>query len=134
MLLTFTTFAAQKKSVESDFVEISVTKGGTFEVKDKQSGVVWRATPLGEKIAETDKFDVAKKKNLLQLIDKKKGITLDFKLLPDGKRIDVSYESPKEKSLTINLFKITDKEKGYVLVPDRMGMLIPSDNGVAFVE
>jgi len=128
----FTTFAVSKKSIDSEFVKISVTKDGDFEVLDKKSGVAWHSNPFGEKNSKADKFDVAKKKNLLKLINKKNGITLTLQLLPDGKRIDVFYESPKEKSLTINLFSITDKDKGYVLLPVRMGLLIPSDNGVAF--
>jgi len=128
-----TTFAASKKSIESKFVKVSVTTDGNLEVLDKQSGIVWQSTPFGENKPETDNFDVQKRNKLLKLVNKG-GKNLSFQLLPDGKTIDIFYESPKEKSLTINLFNITDKDKGYVLLPVRMGMLIPSDNGVAFTQ
>ena len=128
------TFAVSKKSIQSKFVKITVTRNGVFEVLDKQSGVVWHSTPFGEKKSKTDNFDVQKRNKLLKLINKENDKSLTFQLLPDGKSIDISYESPKEKNIKINLFNITDKDKGYVLAPVRMGMLIPSDNGVAFTQ
>ena len=70
----------------------------------------------------------------MKLINNGNEKSLTFKLLPDSKSIDVSYESPKEKNVKINLFNITDKDKGYVIAPVRMGLLIPSDNGVAFTQ
>ncbi len=130
----WTTFAASKKSIQSKFVKMTVTRNGGFEVLDKQSGVVWHSTPFGEKKSKNDNFDVQKRNKLLKLINKENKKSLTFQLLPDGKSIDISYESPKEKNIKINLFNITDKDKGYVLAPVRMGMLIPSDNGVAFTQ
>jgi len=128
-----TTFAVSKKSIESKYVKINVTRNGAFEVLDKQSGVMWHSIHFGEKKSKTDNFAVQKRNKLLKLINKG-GKTIVFKLLPDGKSIDISYESPKDKNIKINLFNITDKDKGYVLAPVRMGLLIPSDNGVAFTQ
>ncbi len=136
LILSFacTAFTVPKKSIENKFLKITVTKKGDLEVMDKQSGVVWHSTPLGVKESKSDKYDVLKRDKLLKLIDTKNSITINFNLLPDGKRIDVSYDSPKKKSIKINLFSITDKDKGYVIAPVRMGMFIPSDNGVAFTQ
>ena len=93
------TFAVSKKSIQSKFVKITVTRNGVFEVLDKQSGVVWHSTPFGEKKSKTDNFDVQKRNKLLKLINKENDKSLTFQLLPDGKSIDISYESLKEKNI-----------------------------------
>ncbi len=128
------TLAASKKSIENKYLKISIIQDGSFEVLDKQSGVLWLSTPFGEENSKHESFDIARKKNTLEISNEKNEKTITFKLLPDEKTIDVFCDYPNDKNIKINLFKITDKDKGYVLAPVRMGMLIPSDNGVAFTK
>jgi hypothetical protein len=57
----------------------------------------------------------------------------------DNRSLDLSYETaPGLKIEDIRLlddaFAISASEKGYVIVPVREGLLIPSDSGVAFTQ
>jgi len=126
--------AANRESVSSSYLKMSVTKNGTFEVLDKLSGIVWQANPFGDKKAVSAGYDISRHKKSLKVINNKSRNSFIFKLLTDGKSIDVFYEFPKDHNIKINLFNITDRDKGYVIAPVRMGMLIPSDNGVAFTQ
>jgi hypothetical protein len=58
-------------------------------------------------------------------------------LMPDGETIDVSYATTgnadiENVKLLDNALPITDVDAGYLLVPVRLGLLLPSDSGVEF--
>jgi len=135
--------------LESEFIKFSISTNGVFEILDKQSGVSWHSNPSREGLGsavinvkgkkqylELSKFTVTEEKDKIRLLHKS-GFALIFKIMPDGKTLDILYEPPE--GVEVEYVKIledclwvTDTDKGYVLVPARMGVLIPADSGIAF--
>ncbi|MBM3242196.1 hypothetical protein FJZ31_38500 [Candidatus Poribacteria bacterium] len=144
--------------LESPKVALSVLKEtGAWSLLDKRTGVVWssnpQATRLGEvtlrtKSGETQNLPlipdfVCQEENSVRLMFHPDcgdtGLTLMAKLtlMPDGETIDVSYTTTgsseiEEVKLLDNALSIMDSDSGYLLIPVRLGLLIPSDSGVEF--
>lgn len=137
-------------AIESEFIKLNVGTDGIFEVLDKQSGVTWYSNAQAERFGDAvldvdgkkqfvslDKFKIAKELSGFKLTHESGNIALNFKLLGDGKTLEIFYDLPKNVSVVSIKFLengmwVTDADKGYALTPTRMGLLMPADNKVVF--
>ena len=103
-----------------------------------------------KKFVMLDKLKISKEPDMMKL-ESAEGLAVIIKILQDGRTVEFSYDlSPPPQSSSIqgeekgrgvevesirlleNSPWVTDSDKGYALVPSRMGMLIPADNGIVF--
>jgi len=136
-------------------VSLSVSKTtGAWKLMDKRTGVVWHSNPqqFGE---VTLKMEESQTLPLIPDYVKQGGnaISLSFHpgdgvalmatmtLLDDGETIEISYSGHSESTTQIESVKllddalaITDEDEGYLLVPVRLGLLIPSDSRIEFIH
>jgi hypothetical protein len=142
--------------LETPYIKISISNNGSYQILDKQAQVIWHSNPYMarfgsaafriEKIPRNhslDNFEMSTDNGEVRMkyrspIDKAE-LTINMKLLDDGKTLDLSYE-PKEGLEIENIrilddgFCITNNEKGYVVVPVREGAIIPSNSNLAFIR
>jgi len=140
----------QSVSVETEFIKLTVSPTGNLRITDKQSDVTWQSKPNQDRWSQAavridgrsekvnlDRFSYSKTLRSLNLLHKPSGITLKLQILPDGRTLDLSYETAGSTQLdSINILEdalaLTDTDKGCLLLPNRMGILIPTDSGVEF--
>lgn len=142
--------------LESANVRFRVSpQNGAYELTDKRTGVSWASSPRqprlgtvtlrqdkGERTVALDRFQSAVAQGgalvFSPVLADAGGValTVRFELLPDGETLQVSAtgEVPGLRRLRLldDALWITDADRGGVLVPVRLGLLIPSDNGKAF--
>ena len=144
--------------LESQKVMFSVLKEtGAWSLLDKRTGVVWSSNPQATRFGEVTLRTKGGETQTLPLIPdfvslegnsvrlmfhpncNNVGLTLMAKLtlMSDGGTIDVSYTTTgsseiESVKLLDNGLPITNVDAGYLLVPVRLGLLIPSDSGVEF--
>ncbi|OGV78947.1 MAG: hypothetical protein A3K19_23985 [Lentisphaerae bacterium RIFOXYB12_FULL_65_16] len=147
---------ADSATLDSPSLSLRVAKDGSaFALLDKASGVTWHSNPGTTGLGSADVQTAEKKAHLLfntgtvetsadtirvryrDTADSALEITVLFRLLPDGKTIDFSYETAagiecQGIRFPEDGFWVTDAEQGAVLVPIREGVLIPADSGVVF--
>ena len=143
-------------TLESAKVRFSVSpQNGAYTLTDKRTGVAWASNPgqarlgtvtvaqdKGERTFPLDRFQPASApRNELALTQalpdvSNATITVRFKLLPNGETLQIStvgnVPGLKRIRLLDNALWISDADKGGVLIPVRLGLFIPSDNGVPF--
>ena len=131
---------------------------GSYQILDKQTNVTWRSNPYerrfgqatvimeGKKqLANLDRCEVKRAIDGLEatfhpLPEKSEAwLRIQIRALPDGKTLEFSYtaaEALSVKSLRLldDALWTTDTERGYVIVTPRMGLLIPADSGLKFIE
>ena len=144
-------------SIESEFVRFSISpENGCYYFLDKQSNVAWHSNPYTERMGEArirmdgesqhvwlSGFQAHQEDSAVRLLYRHQReettaeITIRVELLPDGRTVEVSYEAGQgteieEIRLLDESLWVTDADGGYVVVPARLGLLIPADSGKSF--
>ncbi len=99
---------AEIQSLENSCFRILLEKDtGKWSLEDKRSGVRWPTHGKAE------------------------GKGASFKILKSGSSFEIRFKRKQIGEIQIlkDFLKITDAEKGYVIVPCREGLLIPSASG-----
>jgi hypothetical protein len=147
--------SGQVLSMESEFVKFSISlENGCYYFIDKQSNTVWSSNPYIERMGEITikdgdetkvlplrNFQGRQEKNTIMLGfhygEGEAKVKIRIELLPDGRTAKISYESGRGIDIqSVRLLDdslwVTDVEKGYTLVPVRLGLMIPADSGKSF--
>ena len=148
--------AADSLTLESAKVRFCVSpQNGAYTLTDKRTGVVWASSPRqarlgtvavaqdnGERTVALDHFQSAAAQGgalvfAHALSDAgNAALTVRFTLLPDGETLQISATGGgtgvKRLRLLDDALAITDADKGGALIPARLGLFVPSDNGAAF--
>ena len=133
-------------------------ESGAFEIQDKSGEVVWRSNPRVPRFGEVTVLAGAQAQHidLTQCKVERTGNGLDLTFHPailqpqaqivvsvrpaaEGDGLRFTYaESPDLKLESIRLLDealwTTDAERGYVIIPARMGLMIPARRGVNFTH
>jgi hypothetical protein len=133
-------------------------ENGSYEILDKQGKVAWRSNPyqprFGEVTLKVDgqkqqanlgRCNIARAGNGLEVtfhpLAAKPHAWLRVRIRPheDGKTLEFTYiaaEALGVESLHLldDALWTTNAEKGYAVVPARMGLLIPADSGLKFTH
>jgi hypothetical protein len=143
--------------LETPSLRFEISPGdGSYRLTDKAGGVVWRsnASRFGEVAVQVDgktqrfaltAFDAGRDGNALvftfhPIAGKPEAwVRVKARTGQDQRTVELSYEAPAEvKVESIRLlddaFAISNADKGYVVVPVREGLLIPSDSGLSFSQ
>ncbi len=133
-------------------------ESGAFEIQDKSGGVVWRSNFRTPRFGEAT-WDVSGQAQRVPLtrcdvVQSGDGLELTFRPLPadpqaqivvsvrpvaDGTGLQFGYRADADVKLhSIRLLDAalwtTDAERGYAVVPARMGLLVPARRGVNFTH
>jgi hypothetical protein len=146
-------------TLETAFLRFRLSpENGNYEILDKQTNVTWRSDPyeprFGQAIlnvngnkqpAKLDRCEVKRVSNGLEAtfhpLPGRPEVWLRVRIvtLDDGKTLEFSYGAAE--GLGVESVRIlddalwtTDAEKGYAIVTPRMGLLIPADSGLKFIE
>lgn len=141
-------------TLESARVRFAIAPdNGAYTLTDKRTGVAWASSPRqarlgtvtlaqdkGERTVPLDHFQSAAATGgalvFTHALDGAAALTVRFELLPDGETLQVSATGggPGVRRLRLleDALAVTDADKGGALVPARLGLFVPSDNGVAF--
>ncbi|MFA4028681.1 MAG: hypothetical protein GDYSWBUE_000706 [Candidatus Fervidibacterota bacterium] len=139
--------------LQSEFASLRICgRTGAYEVVDKRSGVRWFSNPYVARFGEatfaiggTDKR-VELNKFASRLISAN---AIELRYLPSdgepsvvirlelkGEELEVSYEADGTQVRSVRLldssFFVGDADDGYIIVPVRLGMLIPGKSGISF--
>ena len=133
-------------------------ENGRYEILDKQTRVTWRSNPDQMRFGRVSLVVDGKEKQAdlarCELESEASAIDLSFHPVPehpgawlrvrvhaveDGRTIEFSYTASDElhvKSIHLldDALWTTDREKGYVVVTPRMGLLIPATSGIKFTH
>jgi hypothetical protein len=139
--------------LESPRVKLQVSlPGGTFQFLDKRTGVTWTRVPgqqrLGtvllkegtaERVVPLDHFTATPQRRGVELTHAIPGgspLVIRLELRSDEETLEISPRSVDPRIRRLRLLDgalwVSDADRGSVLVPVRLGLLIPADNGVAF--
>jgi len=144
--------------LESQFVALCVSREtGAWSLLDKRTNVAWSSNPQEGRFGEITLPTIDNTAPTLTLIPDSvfregNSIRLNFHpdsgdvglalivtltLLDDGETVDISYNTTGTSAignikLLDNALSISDTDAGYLIVPARLGLLIPSDSGVKF--
>jgi hypothetical protein len=141
--------------LESSKLRLSVTPtNGVYELTDKRTGVSWTGNPrqarLGTVVLREGKTDRTLSLDQFQAKAEPRGLVLThalpgadratlvvrFQLLPDDETVRVSATSSDPRVRRLRLLDdalwVSDVDTGSVLVPVRLGLLIPANNGKQF--
>ena len=143
-------------TLESANVRFGVSpQNGAYTLTDKRTGVSWASSPKqsrlgtvtlvqdkGERTVALDHFQSASAQGGALVFSHALAdsggavLTVRFELLADGETLQISAAGAvpglKRLRLLDDALWITDADRGGVLIPVRLGLLIPSDNGKAF--
>ena len=141
-------------AIETPAFRFEVASGGSYRLTDKSAGAIWSSAAgrFGQISVLVDGKPVRYPLAAFEAGGARNARTLTFHPIPsrpdawvrvaasagrDNRSLDLSYETaPGLKIEDIRIldeaFAIAASEKGYVVVPVREGLLIPSDSGVAF--
>ena len=131
---------------------------GAFEIQDKSGGVIWQSNPRQSRFGEVtvmygghqQRFDLAQ----CNAVRAREGLELTFHPLPaspeaqiavsvrpvaEGRGLQFIYTaSPGINVESVRLLDealwATDAERGYAVVPARMGLMVPARQGVSFTR
>lgn len=144
-------------AIETEYYHFQLSpENGSYRIRDKQADVTWRSNPYRPRFGEVtlkvsgkpQRFDLARCDVRLRgegwelvfhpLADKSTA-TVRVVLNPrsDGRTLDIAYEAdPGLDVASIRLLDqalwVTDTTQGYVLLPVRLGLLVPADSGLTF--
>ena len=131
---------------------------GSYEIHDKQAGVFWRSNPYEPRFGQVTLIvDGAKREIALSrcaVVRVENGLEVTFHPLPerpqawlkvavrpleDNRTLELAYTASQELEverlrLLDDALWTTNAEKGYVVAPVRMGLLIPADSGLEFTH
>jgi hypothetical protein len=127
---------------------------GAYELTDKRTGVTWSSNPrqprLGtvvlsdgktDRTLPLDQFRATAGPRALDLTHTLPGadgatLVVRFEILPDDETLQISAQSSDPRLRRLRLLDdalwVTDADRGSVLVPVRLGLLIPADSGKTF--
>jgi len=126
---------------------------GVYELTDKRTGVTWAGNPrqarLGtvvlrqgktDRTVPLDQFQATASPRGLELThalpDAKTRLVVRFQLLPDDETVQMSATSDDPRVHRLRLLDdalwVSDTDRGSVLVPVRLGLLIPATSGKQF--
>jgi hypothetical protein len=127
---------------------------GAYALTDRRTGVVWAGNPrqarLGtvtlrqgktDRVIPLNQFRATARDRVVELTQalpdaSNATLVVRLELLPDDETLQISAASddPRLRSLRLldDALWITDADRGGVLIPVRLGLLIPSGNGKAF--
>jgi len=142
-------------TLESPHIEVTVSGNGSYRVLDKRTQVNWDPNPYVPRLGSVtlrlgdrrlhlplDRFELTRENGGLRMryrYSKEVELTVKLRPLEDGCTLELSYE-PGEGLDVENLrlledaLWITDAEEGYVVVPVREGLMIPSNSGRSFIH
>jgi hypothetical protein len=141
--------------LESPFLRVEISGAGCYAVLDKETQVTWHTSPRLPRGGITilmdgrtahiplDQFRIRAHGNRVEMRSRSSPgnivLTIAMELMDDGRTIELSYESERGRDienirLIDDCFGITDAEGGYVIVPVREGLMIPSNSGLAFTR
>jgi len=133
-------------------------ENGRYEILDKQTRVTWRSNPYQARFGQVTLVVDGKEQQAdlgrCELESRAGAIALSFHPVPerpgawlrvhiralgDGKALEFSYTADddlhvKSVRLLDDALWTTDREKGYVVVTPRMGLLIPATSGLKFTH
>jgi len=132
-------------------------ESGSYQICDRETGQIWQSNPYRLRFGEMTVWIAGKQQHLdlsrCQAETVPNGLDLTFRPVaeqPDayvrvllrsglaGKALDISYQaegfSVESLRLLDDALWAADKPSGYVVVPVREGLLIPSDSGCAFTN
>lgn len=135
-----------------------VPETGSYTLVDKAAGMTWRSNPFTNRFGEVTLVvdgkpqarplgaaTVKQSADTLELgfsplpQEASAQVRVRVRLLADPRTLEFEYEAdPRLKVESLRLLDqacgATDGGKGYVLVPVRLGLLIPTDSGLAFTQ
>lgn len=144
---------ATELSIDGEFVRFKVfPESGAYSFLDKQSGVEWFSSPGGGRFGEVTlnlsegkrtfslkNFTAERTRNVIRLIYTQGSIDIIIRveLLSDGRSFRISYCSQQNAyidqiKLMDDALWVTNQDNGAILIPVRLGLLIPADSGKAF--
>jgi hypothetical protein len=133
-------------------------ESGRYEIRDKQTGVLWQSNPYHARFGEVSLRAGTKTTNVELVHGHARqatgGLEIDFHPLPDrpsamlrvqitpqedGRTLEFTYAADGELEVeSVRLLDdalwTTDAARGYVVVPVRMGLLIPADSKLKFTH
>jgi len=143
----------------SDLKLMVSRRTGWFALVDKKTKQVWHASPFmdglcrvelslpeGSKIVAVDRLKnvEVRGKTRIRLIPRApelEGLILEMQLQRDGRSVEITCELDAHMAMRVESVRLLDEavwtsdvEGGYVVVPSRLGLLLPADSGLAFVE
>lgn len=149
--------AAGPLTLENSNLQVSVNpETGQYEILDKSTGVTWKSNPDHARFAtaalagaaaaqhvDLTKGAAARQEDSLTLTyrpdaaNPEAWLRIEMRLPSNGNTLELSYTADERlgvQSLDLldNALWTTDAEKGYVLVPVRMGLMIPATPGKSF--
>ncbi len=142
--------------LESPYLKLEVSSCGSYQVLDKQTSVKWRSNPYVGRFGSTtirvedrllhlslDKFEVCPGEKEVRLHHRlsegESELEFCVRLLDDGRTLEFSYTSVgvlgvENVRLLDDGLWITDAEEGYIVVPVREGLMIPSNSDLSFTH
>jgi hypothetical protein len=124
--------------LESKTLKLDVNaQTGRWSLLDKRSGVRWPSqgsAAVGSADCLADEFENATKTSNSIRLQKKDGPAVVFELADDGKILELRYENKPETNIRVlnDALAVTDNDNGFLIVPCREGLLIPTDTGKQF--
>ena len=134
------------------------TESGAFEIQDKSGGVVWQSSyhasrfgeatvdvgghpqPINLTLCSVERTDDGLELTFHPLLAQPQAqIVVSVRPVAEGEGLQFAYTaSPEIKLDSIRLLDdalwTTDAEHGYVIIPARMGLMIPARHGVNFTH
>jgi hypothetical protein len=131
---------------------------GAYQIVDKQGGAVWESNPyrqhFGEAFvqvngrlqpAELGRCEVTRSRGALEATFRpfsrrpRLWVRVRIKLIDDGAGVEFSYSASEQGAVeSVRLLDdalwTSNEEKGYAVVPVRMGLVIPADSGLEFLH
>jgi len=139
--------------IENEYLSLMVSdETGSWRLFDKRSEVLWESrldrfglasikTEDGNSVIELILDYIVREGELLRLSFHNQigRLALNVTIKLEKQSIEFSYESTKEiaiENITLldDSLVMKDVDSGYLLVPVRLGLLIPSDSGVEFTK
>jgi len=142
--------------IDTPALRFAVAAGGGWRLTDKSAAVTWTTTrdDFGQIVAQVGGRPVTSTLGAFEAGGAGRARTLTFHPIPNqpddwvrvsviaapnGRSLDLSYEAApslkiQEVRLLDDALAIAASDKGYVVVPAREGLLIPSDSGKAFTH
>lgn len=144
-------------SIENEQIKFEVSSDdGSYKATDKKSGAVWESNPLKKRFGEAaisisgkrhtvdlSKCEIKKGDNSIELLftpihdQPSAAIKVNIAIEKPGDVIGFTYESSQDVqieriSLLDNAFWVRNNENGYLIIPVREGLIIPSNTGLNF--
>jgi hypothetical protein len=145
----------RRLTIESPAIRLSMAPdSGAYELTDLRTGVAWSSNPrqprLGtavlqedkaERVVSLDHFQAIARGRILELTHALPGgsdaaLILRLQILPDEETLSVVATSVDPRLRRVRLLDdalwVTDSDRGSVLVPVRLGLLVAANSGKAF--